>query len=466
MRVPLRAHTLGLGLAAALALAATSDYGVLTGRDWVDPRTGRAAEIIPGAPFVAPGPDGWDEPVIDPAVVGDEDLVVRTGTTSLPRLAIPAPSLLRGVQPRAVAEPLGEGARIAFSAMGASAHPLWPNGSPLVPYGVRTWAELEGRHVAVVAFADLDGDGYVGLTRLDGDAGDDEIEEAELVPVGKHLFIGIGGAVQGWLSVAVGGPTGAPLRVAVAAGAYLGDFDPGYMDGALPNGPAVFTHLPFHPVTDPSQILGGYVEPPNPANPLELLGVDVRVGLEPDPGDPRYGEAYTLRLDGSDRTVDTADVHSGAPAGFAIARTPDPGARYDTEDLKLRPALDPTGARTLYELPRHAVLRSASLAGGEAVRLVPVDRLGNVADLAAPATVAVRATGWLRIAAPDVDGDPSFEPVVVDDARGAPLLLRVGGLGRAAPARQHLLVEAGDGGLSAVEVLLPGTPDPFRSNRP
>lgn len=417
-----RARTLQLALVAALAMGALTDYGVLTGRDFLDPSTGKPAEIVPGAPYVAPGAGGWVDAVIDPTVVGDVDIVVRTGLAEAPPLVIPPPTVLSGTLPRAVVEPLGEAVKIPFVVLGSSVHPLWPDGTRWLPYGVRSNSELHGRHVAVGAFADLDHDGYVGVTLLDGDAADREIERAELVPVGSHIYLGWAGAVRGQIAVAVGGPTGAPLRVAVAAGAYIGSFRADYFGGALPDGPAVFTHLPFHPETNPAVILGRDVEPPDPWNPLELLGVSVRVGLDPDPADPRYGEAFTVRLDGSDDSIDVAEVYSGAFAGFAIALPPDPDARYDTEERKLRPALDPSGERTLYELPRQVVLRDAE--DGERMRLVPTDRLGNVADLPAPVAVTLRATGWLRITEPDADDDDRREPLVVGDARGVEIRLR------------------------------------------
>jgi hypothetical protein len=43
--------------------------------------------------------------------------------------------------------------------------------------------ELEGKPVLVIAFADLDDDGFVGVTELDGDPLDWVIKESELEPV-------------------------------------------------------------------------------------------------------------------------------------------------------------------------------------------------------------------------------------------------------------------------------------------
>jgi hypothetical protein len=450
------ARALWLVLLGASTSGAAGEYGVLTSQDVVDPSTGKPAEIVPDAPWVSRGPIGWSDATIDPSVVGDVDVVVRTGLAEASFLAIPPPTALSGALPQAVAEPLEQGVKIPFVVVGSSAFPLWPDGTPLLPWGARTYEELEGKHVAVAVFADLDADGYVGVTLLDGDAADVAIERAERVPVGSHIYLGWSGAARGQIASAVGGPAGARLRVAVAAGAYLGSFRADYFGGALPDGPAVFTHLPFHPETDPALILDGTVEPPNPYNPLELLGVDVRLGLDADPKDPRYGEAFTLRLDGSSDSVDVAEVHSGAHAAFALARPPDPHARYESESLELRPALDPSGRRTVYEVPRQVLLRPES-DGSEKLRLVPIDRLGNVADLPAPVAVTLRASGWLRIAEPNADGDDKVERVVVGDSRGVTLRLRAQGAG-SSQGRQFLVVE-NSAILSAIEVALPAAVD-------
>ena len=90
---------------------------------------------------------------------------------------------------------------------------------------------------------------------------------------------------------------------------------------ALPDGPAIFTGLPFHPITDPGQIqAGGELDAPDGTNPLELLGVKIRPAFVPDPTDPRYGEAFTLALDGSSPSIDVIEARSGAFRGFAAGR--------------------------------------------------------------------------------------------------------------------------------------------------
>src|SRR5262249_25821075 len=50
--------------------------------DPIDPTTGSPYIILPGVPLVNPGPDGRfgnSDDLIDPSIVGDVDLVVRTG---------------------------------------------------------------------------------------------------------------------------------------------------------------------------------------------------------------------------------------------------------------------------------------------------------------------------------------------------------------------------------------------------
>ena len=72
--------------------AAHAQLPVFTG-DPVNPSTGAPYIILPGVPLVDPGPDGRfgnRDDLIDPSIVGDVDLVVRTGG-GYAGGAIPAP---------------------------------------------------------------------------------------------------------------------------------------------------------------------------------------------------------------------------------------------------------------------------------------------------------------------------------------------------------------------------------------
>ena len=71
---------LALLLLAAMPVAA-AQLPVFAG-DPIDPTTGAPYIILPGVPLVNPGPDGRfgnRDDIIDPSIIGDVDLVVRTG---------------------------------------------------------------------------------------------------------------------------------------------------------------------------------------------------------------------------------------------------------------------------------------------------------------------------------------------------------------------------------------------------
>src|SRR6516165_566104 len=119
--------------------------------DPIDPTTGVPYIILPGVPLVNPGPDGRfgnSDDLIDPSIIGDVDLVVRTGGgyTGGP---IPAPHA--GV---ASAPVVTVGGTSAFQGILSDGQPPRVTGNPL------TGAELNGRPLLAVAYADLDGDGF------------------------------------------------------------------------------------------------------------------------------------------------------------------------------------------------------------------------------------------------------------------------------------------------------------------
>ncbi len=411
---------LALGGGAAGGLGGFDDVTdpVLDG-DPLDPATGRVAEIVPGAPWIRPGPDGQfgtadDQVSLD--TVGDVDLVVRTGLDTIPS-AIPDPSPLTGAVPTGTIAPFGAGMPVPFVVVASDGLDPQPYGSPAVP------PYLEGLPVFVVAFADLDGDGYVGITHLDGDPSDASLERAELAPVGRRYALGSGAGASGTLAVTAGGPPGAPLRIALAAALYAGDFDPDYREGIVPNGPAVMTHLPFLPVTDPAAALIPVRLPLRAAESGGRVAMRALPALEPDPADPRIGEAFTLRLDGSDPSIDVADTVSGAPIRFGVAQRPDPARYLALPTRPLRPGLDTAGQVVPLEILNRIVVPDDGGGTPTQVRIVALDQLGNVTAPSAPTWLDLKSRGVVRIASPDADGDPFRETVLVADARGVEIAL-------------------------------------------
>lgn len=407
----------GLGVALGASGAGAQEEDPLFAGDARDPGTGEVVELLPGVAWLRPGPDGklgtGDDELV-PGVVGDVDLVVRAGLGELGE-SIPAPAPDRGSVFVGQAGPFGTGEAIAF-VVGVS------DGSTPPAWGQRIVSPaLEGAPVLVMAFGDLDGDGWIGVTERDGDAGDTEREEAELDPVGRRFARFAGGEARGVLHVGVGGPAGARLRVVLAAAAYAGPSDAGFFGGVVPVGPAVLTALPFWPRTDPERVVQG--ELPAPADPDALVGVEIASEFTPKPSVGVYGEAFTRATDGSEASVDVAWVASGAWTGFGVARPAAPDAAPAAGAL--RPGLDAAGARLVWELRNGLALTES--AGVRALWVVPVDGLGNVADLPEPMQVEARATGGLVLVSPDTDGDPARERFEVADARGR--RIEVSGLG-------------------------------------
>jgi hypothetical protein len=413
--------------AAALALVATTQVDFIRraapndpvlSLDWFHALEDRYVALGPGVPLVLPGADGklgTDDDRVEQHIVGDVDIVVRAGTNEIVG-AIPDPSpWLAGGPPVGIAEPMGAGTPIDFAV-------TMSDGSDATPYGERAEPDyLDGLPVLVFAFADLDNDGFIGVTLLDGDPGDEELEQAELEAVGRRFAFFRDGIAAGQLHLEVGGPSGAPVRIALAAAMWAGPIDPNFLGGNVPKGPAVMTHVPFVPQTDPFYLLRAGAESPDwplPTSPDDLVGVAIKEAVDPEPDGP-LGEAFTLRLDGSDPTIDVALVRSGRLARFGIARLPS----RRSEPQLLRLGLDDTGDPVPYDVPRSFVLADDGADSQQTVWVVPVDRLGNITDLATPAAVLLRTTGPIQILSPDTDGDTSRELVTVSDTSGVALVL-------------------------------------------
>jgi hypothetical protein len=388
--------------------------------DAVDAKTQHFLEMPPEGRPLAPGPDGipgTEDDVLLGYVSGDVDLVLRTGMTSFSG-PIPDPTVEGGLAPLpvAVAEPFGDGTPIEFA---VAASDNWGAdssfGNAIDP------PSLANAPVLAVAFGDLDGDGYVGVTSLDGNALDTSLEEEELRPVGRQFAFASGGRAGGSVAIAAGGPTGAELLVAVGAAAYAGPFDPQHFGGAVPKGPMVMTHLPFLPRTRPDRVLDGPL--PGPADPNAIVGVQIEPGLVPDPAVPTLAERFTVYPSRHRQTADFAHAHSGAFARFGLGRVPVPATYRDLPGRPLRPALDDAGGRIVLEVLQQLSLPDDGAASKGAARVVPLDRLGNVADLESGSTVTLRAEGGVAIVSPDNDGFADRESFTVSNARGRTVVL-------------------------------------------
>lgn len=424
----------------------------LLNRDAFDGARWDAAEIVPGTPWIVAGPDreiGTDDDRIRTKVVGDVDLVLRSARTTIgatvpPPTAASAPT----AWPIAIAEPFGEGVAVPYVVVPVDGHTSAPFGTPGAP---PYW---NGLALLVLAFADLDGDGFIGVTLLDGNALDAALEEAEWEPVGRAFAIGAGSVASGALQIGVGGPAARPARVALAAAAWAGATDPGFMGGNVAVGPAVTTRLPFLPELAPQRVLEGGAAGPGPATPDSLVGVEVRVGYAPDPADPRIGEAFTLRLDGSDATIDTAFARSGAANRFGVVQVPDPLTYRGMPARPLRPAVASGGGPRAVEVLTRARVADDGSASRALVSVVALDRLDDVTEPAVTTAVTLRTSGPVRIAFPDLDGNPHVEMVLVSDAVGAAVELDDTGAAFDGPDDDTLVVETATS-IARIPLLLP-----------
>lgn len=424
--------------------------------DPIDAGAQRTAEIVPGAPWIQPGLDGeygTPDDVFVPGVTGDVDLVVRVRPAAI-ETEFPPPATLRGAFVTAVAEPFGKGVAIPFAAV--------PSDGATAPFGGRPIAPtyMQGLPLLVVAFADLDGDGFVGRTHLDGEPRDTALETLELYPIGRRYAVPRGKVAEGTLSVALGGPKG--VAVALGATAIAAPFENPNLpcvachswpspaadrlflpliDGAevAPDGAVIMTQLPFLPDTDVD-----YRSAPRglvPAHPDARVGVLVEIALLPDPVDPRVGEAFTLPLDGSSPSIDVARALSGYARRFGLALAVDPVTWRPTPGRIVRPGLDDAGDPAVVEIVQRMELPAAA-----SFRVVPVDALGNVAAWSRPAPVTLLAAGEVRITAPDTDGDPLRETISVAGPAGAAVQIAP-----IAPGAEGTLLLEGGGGIARVE---------------
>lgn len=386
---------------------------------------GMTIELPPGVPWISPADDDDSHgPNVEPSVVGDIDIVVRVGSVEI-STEIPDPSPLRGEIPVVTAGMSIDSEPLPFVVVASDSSSEPPPGRPIRP---DYW---QGLPVLVMAFADLDGDGFVGITNLDGEAGDAGLEQQELIPIARRYALGRHDTAKGELSFGVGSPLGLP--VVLAAAAVAGPFEdpelecagchgwPGEAADALfipipdgvaiaPVGPLVYTRLPFLPdgnLSFRSNSPFGSV----PAHPNARVGVQVGIEYLPDPDDDGVGEVFTLLLDGQQPSTDVARVYSGSAVRFGFVRELNPIGFVPTAGAVLRSGVDDEGKAVPVE-----VLDRVDLSNAMSLRVVPIDLLGNVAN--GTDQVVLETLGDVLITEPDADGDRHREVVSVPGAAG------------------------------------------------
>lgn len=408
-----------LGLAALPAHAQQVFLG-----DPVDPGTGQAYPVLPGLPLVLPGPDedfGTGDDVLNLSITGDVDLVIRSGSFAGP--AIPAPALAIGGAAIATVTAgggsTGQGAEAGFSVAVSDGSGTYGN--------VITAGDLDLRPVTVYAFADLDDDGVLGPTDADGTA-DNNFELQEVTAYGGRQM---GTLFEGRFDDSLGIEIGAPASLGgvvtgLVAGAYTGSTP----EDLFTDGPLMLTRWPFFPPLDPKDLLGGGDAPsPDPtlANELEW---DIELNWIPPSSHPSLGGAFAVEVDGSEPTTDQLLVESGPAITARIFAEPAAASFLARARPRLRVAPEAGGPGRSLVLPiERAVLTADGAATQLSLRLLPVDLFANVADPAAPITVALAMSGSARIVSPDADSDDRTETVALADASGEEIVIDDDGSG-------------------------------------
>lgn len=424
-------HPASLALAGVWLVTASGTAralpAVLTG-DPID-GVGKTYSILPGVPLAHPGPDDkWStgDDVVNPGLLGDVDLVLRTGGLYVPGSGVipvgagsvaTAPSVTVGGS----GLPTG-GSEATYQLIVSDGAPVPAAGAPLPA------ADLDGRGAVILAYADLDGDGFVGATSADpAGTGDDALEEQEaFTPVGQRLGVVQSGLVSGTIAISSGLPASAGgLGVVVVGGAATGSASPLFLDGAW-----ISTLLPCVWPADATRVVGKNPGAPGPSN-----LVDLEISLEdfycPPSGDAVFGNSLAIPLDGTSVTTDILRSVSGPTTSVGLASPVNGGGFVVAPHRRLTPVVSSGGSRQVVEAPGVLTLGDDGPGGVQAsVVAFPADALGNQSDVPPGGSeIQLSVTSNLRIVAPDVDADPLRETlsfpatgiatVVLDDAGAA-----------------------------------------------
>lgn len=407
-----------LGAALIFVDPASAQLPVFAG-DPVDPGTGAAYVILPGVASVQPGEDedfNSDDDVITPAVIGDVDVVLRTGG-GYAGGPIPAPAASVAAAPVVVAGGAhgSAGTEVVFQMILSDGAASPATGNPL------TGAQHDDRAVLIFAYPDLDGDGFIGATNADGST-DNAIERQEsFTIVGRQVALIDAGVASGNLAVALGAPASAGgLGVVVGGGALFGETGPEYFDG-----PWAGTSLPIMPPVDPTDIIGGGngVRAPDP---IEEYLVELELEYEkwflPEPGHPTLGTPYAIPLDGTNVTVDLLQSQSGPATGAALAVAIDNATFVAGPTRRLMP-LAGSGGRIVAEATTTLSLPDSGSGNARTVYVYAADVLGNNADPSTPISVTLSTDTGCAITAPDTDGQPLSETVTLASAQAVAITL-------------------------------------------
>lgn len=433
--------TSGLGATDAAALPAVFNGDPVdgTGKPWV---------ILPGVALVDPGAnqkfDGKDD-VINPAITGDVDVVARSGNVYTPGSGvIPAPASSVATAPSVTAGGLTlmpTGNEFAWQLIVSDGAASPAAGHPL------TASDLDGRAGLALAYADLDGDGVIGMTNSDtAGSTDNEVELQESwTPIGRRYGMVSAGLASGTMAVAAALPASkGGLGVVLAGGIIAGSTSPLFIDGAW-----IATLLPCMWPPDITNVVG-----PNPGTPDPLGLVDIEYNDTerfycPTPNDPLIGTPYAIPLNGSSITNDLVRSISGPAVAPGLAQ-PIPTGFAAAPLQRLTPLVSSAGVHKVAQpLGTAPIVVPDDGPGGvqATIYVFPADQLGNQADVPfGGSDVDLDVPSTLRIVSPDTDGDPQHETITFASTGYATVVLDDAGV-------------AGDGGSTATLVAsLDGVP--------
>lgn len=370
--------------------------------DWLDTQLNQVAFALPNRPIISAGHDArfrTQDDVVNGLLLGDLDLVLRVGTCeSSGALAPPAFSMHPPFL--ATTATIGMGTEVDFIVATVDGHAENPLDNPVFS------AAIEGNPMLVLAFADLDADGLIGPRLRDGDPYDAEVASAELDPVGMDVSKLVGRSTSGRLRLLAGGPAGNSTRVLLAAAIFAGTPDPDVFGGVIPIGPALATAFPFLPSTALRDVIDAGPAGPEPPTPDRPLGIEITRAFDPDPADPKSGELLSLRTDGSEVSVDGATSLAGDVSRVGVALSARLPTYKNLDRRVVRSGLDDEGLPHPYEIAERITVFDDGSAGEVGIRVVPLNRLGNITDLRRPENVTLTTGGAVEIVFPDTDGDP------------------------------------------------------------
>lgn len=426
---------LWFAIAFLAAVPAVAQLPVFSG-DPVDPSTGNAYVVLPGVFSVQPGNDedfNTGDDVINPAITGDVDIVVRTGGTFAGG-AIPAPASTVASAPGIIAGGThsGVGDEVAIQVIVSDGAPTPAAGAPLLG------PEHDSRAFLVLAYPDLDGDGVVGPTNADGSA-DNQIERQEVLTIiGRQVGLIASGVGTGNLGVSLAAPASAGgLGVVVTAAVLMGSTGPKYFDG-----PWAGTLQPIMPPVNAEDVIGGGngVRAPDPVDEyLVEFEIEYAKWFSPAPGHAVLGTPYAIPLDGSSVTVDLLRSES-APANAATLALAVDAATFVADAAKrVLPIVGAGSGREVVEIVKTVSLEDDGPGNAVSLRLFASDVLGNAADPAAPITVTLTAPAGLSITSPDGDSNTTTETIVLSNAAAAEIEIDDAGGANDGPANMRLV---------------------------